>query len=571
MSIMRHLRNFQAEQKLIGKLGEGKAHIVWAMGLYLDTEDLTTLAAECLTDKSDDKKIDFIKVDRDNGKIIFTQGYFANKAAASAPSNKAADLNTAAAWIFSGDINLIPEGLRPHIIESRSALVEGDIDTIELIYVHNLSESKNVERELKTAASHLEKIVTASSPIVVISKELGIETLERMFAAKESAIEVLDKQICPAPVLFHEAGPSWKAGVLSIPASWLHSLYQAYSDQLFSANYRGFLGNSKRKKINSTIRQTAENQPHDFWVFNNGITMLTLKMTPKEATTELKGISIINGAQTTGSLGSVDLQRHKMDGLKVLCRIIECSDKETINDIVRYNNTQNEVRSWDMYSNSADQKRIAKEFIDIGYEYVIKKMSRKREPYVDIEEVAQPLLAFHGNPRDANRGKAAIFEQKQLYIQAFEESSARHILFVLTLSRAVDELRIKLKKKSQEGTLTGLEEKLLIMMRQLRFKYFFTAVVASSVEALLGKKVDIKKVAFNVKAVKDYGVDKLILTWLDVISAVLPLLHSQLSDNLADDISDEKFKQIVKNTNALVYASQSGGPNASFQKLTELA
>ena len=52
-------------RKLITKVGEGNAFLVWVMGMYLDEADLKALASESLTDGSNDKKIDFIKFDRD--------------------------------------------------------------------------------------------------------------------------------------------------------------------------------------------------------------------------------------------------------------------------------------------------------------------------------------------------------------------------------------------------------------------------------------------------------------------------------------------------------------------------
>jgi hypothetical protein len=87
---------------------------------------------------------------------------------------------------------------------------------------------------------------------------------------------VKDEIFCPAPVAFTEVGPKWTAAITSVPGSWLHELYAKHSDRLFSANYRGFLGITRRRRINTGIRQSAELKPDDFWVFNNGITLLTL-------------------------------------------------------------------------------------------------------------------------------------------------------------------------------------------------------------------------------------------------------------------------------------------------------
>src|SRR5579872_466762 len=101
----------------------GNAHLIWVLGLYLEDPDLEALASEALTDGHDDKKIDFIYLDRDGKRIVFAQGYYSqNPGKTSAPANKASDLNTAAAWLLSGDTSLVPEQLRPIITECRVAI-----------------------------------------------------------------------------------------------------------------------------------------------------------------------------------------------------------------------------------------------------------------------------------------------------------------------------------------------------------------------------------------------------------------------------------------------------------------
>ena len=158
---------------LIKSIGEGNAHMIWAIALYLEEPDVEALASEALTDGPDDKKIDFIYLDRDAKRVIFAQGYYGLGKKDSAPANKASDLNTAGAWLFSGDLDKAPIQLRSTIEECRAALDEGEVDTIELLYVHNYPESVNVSKELQTAADHLKKVIGEKPDILVSSRELG--------------------------------------------------------------------------------------------------------------------------------------------------------------------------------------------------------------------------------------------------------------------------------------------------------------------------------------------------------------------------------------------------------------
>jgi hypothetical protein len=105
---MNHLNAFKAQTELKSRYGDN-AYLIWAMGLYLNNANFHELASECLTDGPDDRKIDFIKLDLDNEKLILAQGYFSEKSKADkAPSNKAADLNTAAACLIAGHLEHLP-------------------------------------------------------------------------------------------------------------------------------------------------------------------------------------------------------------------------------------------------------------------------------------------------------------------------------------------------------------------------------------------------------------------------------------------------------------------------------
>lgn len=567
---MAYINALKANASLVNAIGEGNAHLVWAMAMYLEEPDVESLASEALTDGPDDKKIDFIYLDRDGKRILFAQGFYGGGVKDSAPANKASDLNTAAAWLISGDVNKVPLQLKPVFEECRIAIADGDIEVIELIYVHNFPESVNVAKELQTASQHLQKALGDAS-ITVASRELGSSAIEYLFATQESHIQVKDEILCPAKAEFSESGPNWEACVMSVPGIWLHSLYHKYGDALFSANYRGFLGITRRKRINTGIRQSAETKPKDFWVFNNGVTLLTLGRKAGKDDTKITGISIINGAQTTGSIGSVDLSKNDLKDVRVLCRVIQCTDPETINEIVKYNNTQNEITTWDQYSKDPDQNRIADEFAQLGHAYVRKRGFRAKGDQIGIEEVAQPLLAFHGRYQDASRGKNQIFDRKPLYQNAFEGKKARHILFVHTLSRAIDERRIELKMKSIQKKIISMEEEQLALLRNLRFKQFFIAVIARTLEPILGQKIDLQAVGFLPDAahIKANSLLALVARWTPIVEAELAFAATRVnSAEFAVRASEEEYlDEVVKHVGSLLYAGKASAQHEDFLKL----
>ncbi|GAB5523160.1 MAG: hypothetical protein Roseis2KO_10320 [Roseivirga sp.] len=568
---MNHIDTFKKQQHLIEKFGEGNAHLSWVMGLYLDHPSPITLGSESVTDGGNDKKIDFIKLDRDLRKIVFAQGYYTKKTVDGAPANKASDLNTAAAWLISGDTSQVPENLRSVIEECRIAIKENEIDQIELLYVHNLPETVNVSKELDTVAKHLSKSLPSELDITVIYKELGLENTERLYLVQESSITVQEVIHCPAKIEYQETGPNWTASIMSIPAYWLRDLFLKHGDELFSANYRGFLGVNRRKKINSGIKTTAEKQPQNFWVFNNGITILTTKVTKEKSGVKIDGISIINGAQTTGSIGSLD-GSIDLTNVRVLARIIECSDHSTIDEIVKYNNTQNKITTWDKFSNDPQQKRIQEEFTNYGHNYSLKR-GFDNNSHLGIEVVAQPAIALEGHYQEANGGKNGVFESEKMYRLAFEDKKAKHLLLSYIIALAMDERRNELKAKQSKGTIISLEQKQLVLLRNLRFKYFFISVFGKSLDVILGKNVDLSQIGFtpnycdsDIKSQND-----LIAEILPIINMVLTYVSTFIMEDFGEFIRKENAAQSLSDSvNSLIYAQESANPSPvveSFRKI----
>lgn len=291
---MNYIEKFHSEAQLIRQYGENKAFIVWAMGLYLDEQDLETMANNNLTDNPDDHGIDFLRHDEDDGTLYIAQGYYTNRVVANAPAGKAAELNAACAWLVNGEINNFHPDIQDSIKAAREGLLKDEISKVVLVYLHNCGESVEVNTELTTAKNHLQSLLK-DHDVEVIAVQLGNESLERLYQNLAANIIVKDEVECPFSVKYIEAAPGWKAAVLTVSGQWLRNLYNRYSGDLFSANYRGFMGNC-RMKINAGIKQTAERKPQDFWAFNNGITILTTHIEERRNKTCLSGISIINGA-----------------------------------------------------------------------------------------------------------------------------------------------------------------------------------------------------------------------------------------------------------------------------------
>lgn len=530
---MNHLNEFRKNTDLIEKYGEGNAHQIWCMAAYLDEPDFEKLASEGLTDGKGDKKIDFIYVQ--NSTLYIAQGYYSKedfKIAAS--SSKASDLNAGLAWITSGTVNGVPEKLKIKITEARELIESGEVDSIELLFTHNCAESENVRQELETCANYLRKAYQQKE-LTVGFKELGCGSLEKLYTAYSQQIVIREEIEFNGNIIDSLDGDGWKAHVGFVNGRWLYDLFQKHGNELFSANYRGFMGMSRRKKINNAIRATAENTPNDFFVYNNGISILTTSVSKNYKS--LGGISIINGAQTTGSISSAN-DPEALSKINVLCKIIVCTDAEKVKKIVEYNNTQNYITTWDHYSNSSEQKLLEQEFKKLGHTYSLKRGFDSSGAQIGIEMVAQPLVALHGDYVSANRGKNYVFETKTAYDNAFHETKAQHILLALAISKAIEYVKKELNEKED---LTDQEKKRLSFLQSLRSKNFVMATIGGLLPSLFEKQLSAKtaKFTYNISLSKNKDIDGLIGEWVPVIKSVLPFIVQGIGDDFVGFLSQD--------------------------------
>lgn len=142
---------------------------------------------------------------------------------------------------------------------------------------------------------------------------------------------------------------------------------------LFGSNLRESLITKKSKPFLS-MSQTINDCPENFWYYNNGITIIAKDIIEKPGgIIELRGFSIVNGAQTTSALGLFLREANKnheddsISNLKkvfVLTRMLKVPDEKMRQDIAIFNNTQNPITSRDMVANRPEQKHLNEWLLD---------------------------------------------------------------------------------------------------------------------------------------------------------------------------------------------------------------
>jgi hypothetical protein len=116
-----------ARAGLVERIGYNDAYLVLAVALFIEEPDAESIASSSLTEGGNDKKIDLIHLDREARRIVFAQGYMSRSKNDSAPANKASDLNTACAWLLSGDVDSVPSKLKEPLNKSSSTRLRTDL------------------------------------------------------------------------------------------------------------------------------------------------------------------------------------------------------------------------------------------------------------------------------------------------------------------------------------------------------------------------------------------------------------------------------------------------------------
>lgn len=158
--------------------------------------------------------------------------------------------------------------------------------------------------------------------------------------------------------------------------------------RLFADNIRNFIGLTE---INEAIIETLDKQPEHFWYFNNGITVLCKKIGKKplgggDRSTGYfvcEGISVVNGAQTVGSIGhAFEKPGEKVSNAKLFIRLISLEDcpEDFGQRITKATNTQNRIEKRDFVTLDPGQERLRTELLLEGKNYHYIRTDEKINP-----------------------------------------------------------------------------------------------------------------------------------------------------------------------------------------------
>ena len=140
--------------------------------------------------------------------------------------------------------------------------------------------------------------------------------------------------------------------------------------------------------------------------------------------------------------------------------------------------------------------------------------------------------------------KKTIWDEDKLYNTVFiDQLSVEHIIYVYSLSRAIDEYKITLKDKKE--TRTDSENEQMIFLSKRGSKMLLISVISECMENIIGVKISD---SWNLKFKDCSDFNALVDMWKQIIDVVLAFCSSLLPA-LEGGL---KNKETVKNTTASV-------------------
>jgi hypothetical protein len=239
--------------------------------------------------------------------------------------------------------------------EDAARLIREDLNRIEEVRVHILTNAFARARSVNDLEIAGKRV------------EFSVWDLERLYRASgeevtRDRIEVDFTKLTGAPLPALEMRPppsEYQTFLLVMPGEVLAKLYEQFGPRLFEFNVRSFL--QARGQVNKGIRETLKNEPERFLAYNNGLTATADEIDVGSLNGEtvirrLKGLQIVNGAQTTASIHRAK-KLDKMDVSRVavsmkLTRVEPDKLGEFVPLIAKFANTQNPVQLADLSANN---------------------------------------------------------------------------------------------------------------------------------------------------------------------------------------------------------------------------
>ena len=401
------------------KIKQDKAFLFWVAKTIFDMSDDDAREAISV-EGSNDKGMDMFWVDDDEGRIIIAQGKYSYNLSSRPKESHLTKLQNSLNWLSN------PESLRR---EGRIELAQAAEDYykavqdgygVEMWFIYAGVKCANIDKNIAVYNQNPDNLSKRR-----VIRHYHLDLLKSAWEESSGGLRRIPKETIKIASGngFEYNGTFGKAYVATIPASELVRLHEEHEERLFDRNVRLFLG-MRKGSVNAGIAETLKekDQRGNFWAYNNGVTFICDQFTLRGSSIHIKNFSIVNGCQTTVSLAQS--ARGADSDVSVLARFIAASP-DIVDDVIRFNNSQNPIRTWDIASQNKTQRRLLSSFSKLKkpYIYLTRRGSRPRKDLkkfresdgklrqIRIDIIGQYAAAFREEPVIAYKHKASIFSR----------------------------------------------------------------------------------------------------------------------------------------------------------------
>lgn len=406
------------------------------------------ITATHVTDGTDDLGIDSITIHHPSKRIIFSQSKFFKN-----PNN---GVELAEFLKFRDGVRKILElkfqganaktlAMRPEITQALS-----EIDySIEIVLITN--STQELSKHIAQSAHEFLAQQNQYQPDFMTFEYIGLQELSRLATRLlrpqsvnfKATIRNFGRMLEPIEVLY---------GLIS--GADVAALQEEHGESIFFENVRFFLGSSD---VNEGIMETVAQHTELFPYFNNGITAIcnAIKKAGAGGGTltdaghfEFEGFSIVNGAQTVGSVSKAladDSQKDPLIFVKVIS--LDKAPENFARQVTRFTNTQNDLQAMDFVSLDPNQERLRNEFVKLNVNYSYRRGQAtavaEGSKSCDLREASVALACFDGDMRYAvyaKRNVSQLWEDisKEPYSALFNDhTTASHVWNVVQAMRFV--------------------------------------------------------------------------------------------------------------------------------------
>jgi len=408
-------------------------------------------AAQTITDGPQDSGIDAVYFDPVEHTCFLVQAKWINSGNGSIELGEALKFIQGVRDLLEAKFDQFNAKLRRHQEKVFSALSDTSAKfTLVLVYTGEQPVSADVLKPFEDLLGEM------NSPTEMVSLEVLNQARLHSIVATGAVGEAVDLEI-----MLHQWGLVkepyvayyGQVAVLDI-AAW-----GTYGVRLTSKNLRQFKGLTE---INESIGKTLSASPEKFWYFNNGITILCDSVRKKPlgggstdiGTFECRGASVVNGAQTVGTIvGAAQKDDKQLANAKVLVRLISLDNcpPNFADELTRATNTQNRIERRDFAALDPNQKRLRTELLlECQKEYAYQSGENVPQESLGctLDEAAVALACAMpdvGLSVQAKREVGMLYEDitKAPYTQLFNSgTTAKHLWHAVGSLRVIDaELR----------------------------------------------------------------------------------------------------------------------------------